>query len=209
MPKVPMDYSKCCIYKIEHIDDESLVYVGHTTNFDKRKTQHKINCYNDKQKPYNSKVYQMIRENGDWEMFKMIEVEKYPCNDRREAERRENEVIKEVRASMNTNNSFRTKEELKEYEKEYNKEYREANKLKLNEYKKEYKKNNKLKIQEYKKEYYELHKEKLQEINKDYYEANKLKLNAKVKCECGCEIGKPHLKRHQATTKHLDKMKNI
>jgi len=204
-----MDYSKCCIYKIEHIDDESLVYVGHTTNFDKRKTQHKINCYNDKQKPYNSKVYQMIRENGDWEMFKMIEVEKYPCNDRREAERRENEVIKEVRASMNTNNSFRTKEELKEYEKEYNKEYREANKLKLNEYKKEYKKNNKLKIQEYKKEYYELHKEKLQEINKDYYEANKLKLNAKVKCECGCEIGKPHLKRHQATTKHLDKMKNI
>ena len=110
---------------------------------------------------------------------------------------------------MNTNNSFRTKEELKEYEKEYNKEYREANKLKLNEYKKEYKKNNKLKIQEYKKEYYELHKEKLQEINKDYYEANKLKLNAKVKCECGCEIGKPHLKRHQATTKHLDKMKNI
>ena len=204
-----MNYSKCCIYKIEHIDDESLVYVGHTTNFDKRKTQHKINCYNDKQKPYNSKVYQMIRENGDWEMFKMIEVEKYPCNDRREAERRENEVIKEVRASMNTNNSFRTKEELKEYEKEYNKEYREANKLKLNEYKKEYKKNNKLKIQEYKKEYYELHKEKLQEINKDYYEANKLKLNAKVKCECGCEIGKPHLKRHQATTKHLDKMKNI
>jgi len=29
-----MDYSKCCIYKIEHNDNESLVYVGHTTNFD-------------------------------------------------------------------------------------------------------------------------------------------------------------------------------
>ena len=41
MPKLPMDYSKCCIYKIEHVDDESLVYVGHTTSFDKRKTKHK------------------------------------------------------------------------------------------------------------------------------------------------------------------------
>ena len=47
MPKVPMDYSKCCIYKIEHVDDESLVYVGHTTCFDKRKTKHKSSCCND------------------------------------------------------------------------------------------------------------------------------------------------------------------
>ena len=102
MPKTPMDYSKCCIYKIEHVDDDTLVYVGHTTNFDKRKTQHKINCKNDNNKHYNLKVYQMIRQNGGWEMFKMIEVEKYPCADRREAERRENEVMKELRASMNT-----------------------------------------------------------------------------------------------------------
>ena len=48
MPKLPMDYSKCCIYKIEHVDDESLVYVGHTTNFDERKTAHKSNCKNEK-----------------------------------------------------------------------------------------------------------------------------------------------------------------
>ena len=89
MPKVPMDYTKCCIYKIEHNDDESLVYVGHTTNFDKRKTQHKSNCKNDNGKHYNFKVYQMIRENGGWEKFLMLEVEKYPCADKREAERRE------------------------------------------------------------------------------------------------------------------------
>ena len=31
MPKIAMDYSKCCIYKIEHIENASLVYVGHTT----------------------------------------------------------------------------------------------------------------------------------------------------------------------------------
>ena len=59
---------------------------------------------------------------------------------------------------------------------------------------KEYKKNNKLKIQEHR---------------KDYYESNKKEINEKVKCECGCEIVKQNLNRHQATTKHLDKMKNI
>jgi len=178
MPKTPMDYSKCCIYKIEHVDDDTLVYVGHTTNFDKRKTAHKSSCYNDNDRHYNSKVYQMIRQNGGWEMFKMIEVEKYPCADKREAERRENEVIKELKASMNTNNSFIT-QEMSEYMKEYNTNYREV------------------------------HKDEIKEQVKDYYEANKQKINEKVKCECGCEIVKSKLKRHQATTKHLDKMKNI
>jgi len=129
MPKVPMDYSKCCIYKIEHIDNESLVYVGHTTCFNKRKTQHKINCYNDNQKPYNYKVYQMIRENGGWEKFLMLEVEKYPCADKREAERRENEVMKELKSSMNTNKSFIT-QEMSEYHKEYHTNYYELHKLK-------------------------------------------------------------------------------
>jgi len=189
-----MDYSKCCIYKIEHIDNESLVYVGHTTCFNKRKTAHKSGCYNENDTHYNYKVYQMIRENGGWDMFKMIEVQKYPCADRREAERRENEVIKELKSSMNMRKSFRTEEEISEYNKEYNKEYKKNNKEQVKEQVKEYQKNNKLKIQEHR---------------KDYYESNKQEINEKVKCECGCEIVKQNLNRHQATTKHLDKMKNI
>ena len=88
MPKTAMDYSKCCIYKIEHIENESLVYVGHTTNFVKRKGQHKNSCKNENGKAFNLKLYQMIRDNGGFDMFKMIEVEKYPCKDKREAERR-------------------------------------------------------------------------------------------------------------------------
>ena len=179
MPKTPMDYSKCCIYKIENNDDESLVYVGHTTNFDKRKTQHKINCYNDNQKPYNFKVYRMIRENGGWEKFLMLEVEKYPCADKREAERRENEVMKELKTSMNTNKSFRTQDEITEYHKEHNTNYRKV------------------------------HKDEITEHKKEYYESNKPKINEKVKCECGCDVMKRCLNRHQATKKHLDKMKNI
>jgi hypothetical protein len=57
----------------------------------------------------------MIRNNGGFEMFKMIEVEKYPCKDKREAERRENEVMKELKANLNSMTSFRTEEELTEY----------------------------------------------------------------------------------------------
>ena len=218
MPKTPIDYSKCSIYKIEHNDNESLVYVGHTTNFDKRKTQHKYYCKKDNHRHYNLKVYQMIRQNGDWEMFKMIEVQKYPCNDRREAERRENEAMKELKACMNMRNSFLTQDEKQEQAKEYNtnyyelhkeqvKEYQKNNKHKIQERMKDYRDNNKLKIQEYKKDYREANKPKIQEREKDYYEANKLKINEKVKCECGCEINKHNLKRHQKNNKHLDKMK--
>jgi hypothetical protein len=31
MPEISIDWSNCCIYKIEHIEDESFIYVGHTT----------------------------------------------------------------------------------------------------------------------------------------------------------------------------------
>ena len=72
MPKKAIDYSTCCIYKIEHIDNDILVYVGHTTNFTNRKYQHKSNCINETSKEYNHKVYHLIRENGGWEAFNMI-----------------------------------------------------------------------------------------------------------------------------------------
>jgi len=70
MPKTAMDYSKCCIYKIEHIDDESLVYVGHTTEFNKRKAHHKSRCNNENEKSFNCKLYQMIRNNGGLKCLK-------------------------------------------------------------------------------------------------------------------------------------------
>jgi hypothetical protein len=137
MPKTQMDYSKCCIYKREHIDDENLVYVGHTTNFNKRKTAHKTNCKSENNNKYNLKLYQMIRNNGGWDMFKMIEVAKYECNDKREALRREDEVMKELKANMNAIKSFLTEEERKEYNEEYMKEYQETNKEIIKENKRE------------------------------------------------------------------------
>ena len=205
MPKTPVDYSKCSIYKIEYIENKSLVYVGHTTNFNTRKGEHKSNCKNENGKAFNYKLYQMIRDNGGFDMFKMIEVEKYPCKDKREAERREDEIMKELKASMNTYKSFRTDEERKEYEKQYREdnketiqEYYETNKEKLQEYKKEYQENNKEKIQEYDKEYYETHKDMIRE-----------RINAKITCKCGSVIIRNSIKRHETTKKHINLMNPI
>jgi len=189
MPKKAIDYSNCCIYKIEHIDNHDLVYVGHTTNFTKRKYQHKSSCKNESSKEYNLKVYQMIRENGGWEAFKMIEVEKYACNDKREASRRENEIMEELKANMNKIKSFVTEEEILERMRQYaenNKDrykvYRENNKELYKERRKKYYENNKVIILEQQKENYLENKEQFKEKHKSYYEKNKehIKLKAKT-----------------------------
>ena len=70
----------------------------------------------------------MIRENDGFEMFKMIEVEKYPCNDRREPEKKEDELMKESKATMNKIKSFRTEEDKIPYKEEYNKKIKEQRK---------------------------------------------------------------------------------
>ena len=190
MPKVPIDYSKTIIYKIEHIENDNLVYVGHTTNWDKRKTAHKYICKNEKDKKHNLKLYQMIRENGNWELFKMIEVEKYSCKDKREAERRENEVMKKLKANMNSLRSFRTDEEKKKETKLYKNDYYNIHKDiiiekqkvynetridSLKSYKKEYNENNKEKLREQKKIWYEKNKERVKAQRKEYYHDKKLR----------------------------------
>ena len=99
----------------------------------------------------------MMRENGGFGMFEMIEVEKYPCNDRREAEKRENEVMKELKATMNKIRSFRTEKDKIQYMGEYY----EENKDKI----KQYREDNKDKIKQYRED----KKEKINEYNKEYY----------------------------------------
>ena len=56
----------------------------------------------------------MIRKNGGWDMFKMIEIEKFSCNDKREAETKEDEVMKELKANMNSQRASRTNQEYRD-----------------------------------------------------------------------------------------------
>ena len=117
----PTDYSKCEIYKIICNDPKvDFLYVGHTTNWTKRKSKHKECCSKETHKEYNTHKYQLMRENGGWENFKMIFIEKYPCESNREAEAREQELMDELRANMNTNRAFGLDvEQCKKYQKEY------------------------------------------------------------------------------------------
>ena len=188
MPKKSIDYSNCSIYKIEHIENESLIYVGHTTNFKQRKSTHKSSCNKETSKEYNFKLYQIIRDNGGWEMFLMIELEKHPCNDKREAAKRENELMKELKANMNKIKSFATNGERLErrrqyYEdnKEHYKEYKAQHIEQLKERSKAYYEKNKENILKNRKEDYNNNIEREKETRKKYYAKNKELLKQKAK----------------------------
>jgi predicted GIY-YIG superfamily endonuclease len=152
MPRHSIDYSKTIIYKIQHNDNEELLYVGHTTDFIKRKSKHKNNC-----KSYQLKVYQMIRGNGGWECFNMVMVEEYPCVNKLQACRREDEVMRELKATMNTNGAVLDKNKILEYQKKW----REENRDKLIEYTCQYRAENRYTLLEKKKIYYQANKEKI------------------------------------------------
>ena len=103
MPRKAIDYQKVIIYKLV-CDDLSIkdLYVGHTTDFTNRKRSHKACCLNSNTRDYNYKVYKMIRDNGGWDNWSMIAIEKYPCNDDLEARARERHWYEVLNASMNS-----------------------------------------------------------------------------------------------------------
>jgi hypothetical protein len=181
MPREPIDYSRTIIYKIVCKDlSKTDVYVGHTTDFKTRKNLHKSISNNEKDKRYNLKVYQYIRENEGWENFDMIEIEKYiECKDANEARKRERYWYEELNAKLNSICPQRTQkeynEENKEKKKEKNKEYREQNKEKIKELQKKWEEENKEKIKERKKKYFEENKDKIKEYKKKWREENKEK----------------------------------
>ena len=124
MPRKPTDYSRTVIYVIKCKDDNiTEEYIGSTTNFTKRKCQHKNACNNEKNKTYNELKYKFIRDNGGWDNWLMLEVLKYPCQDANEARMKEEEIRVERKAKLNSNKAFYagTKEE-------YDKQRYEANK---------------------------------------------------------------------------------
>jgi len=98
-----VDYSNTIIYKI-YCKDESIddVYVGHTTNFTKRKYQHKICCNKTNEQYFKLKIYKTIRDNGGWDNWDMIEIAKYNCNDATEARIKEQEHYELLKSTLNT-----------------------------------------------------------------------------------------------------------
>tara|TARA_R100000951_G_C2559174_1_gene155033 strand:- start:43 stop:654 length:612 start_codon:yes stop_codon:yes gene_type:complete len=198
MPKVPTDYSKTCIYKLVHKDDvdNENIYIGSTTDFRNRKHRHKYNCNSVKHKESEVKKYQYIRDNGGWDNWVMVEIEKYPCNDKREAETRERYWIEHYKSTLNdviptgTTDLDYKKTKCKKYYGKY-----------------------KDKILENRKTYYQEKSEEIKQRRKQYYKENSdiilQKEREKITCECGCLIRKSDISQHKKTAKHQKLMSEI
>lgn len=214
MPKVPLNYQNTVIYKIVCNDlNITDVYVGHTTNFTKRKYEHKSATNNENGTKYNLKIYKTIRDNGGWENWSMIEIEKYPCNDLQEATKKERYYYELLNAKLNTVNPSRNNQEYYEDNKdkirEYIQEYRQEKKDKIREYNQEYRQENKDKILEYHQEYRQDNKDKIREDAKKYraLHKDKLKINKSKPIFCDCcniSITASHIAGHRKTKKHLN-----
>ena len=202
MPRAAVDYSKTIIYKIV-CNDLSIKesYVGHTTDMTNRKWGHKSVCNNEKNKGHNLKIYKIIRENGGWDNWSMLLVEKFPCKDKFEACKREREVYEELEAKMNTRRPYRTHEERKEelkqnykkYIEEHKEDYKEYHKL----YNEQYRQEHKDILNEKGRKYYQDHKEERKQYEKKYREEKKEEMNEKIECEfCKKTLSKCSMYRH-------------
>jgi len=126
MPKQNVNYQNAVIYKIVPKDiNLKDCYVGSTTNFLKRKSLHKHNS-----KTVQRKIYNFIRINGGFnDNFEMIEIEKFPCENKIQLNKREKYYIDLLQANLNTNLDNRSYEEWKKDNPNYYKDYFQ-NKLK-------------------------------------------------------------------------------
>lgn len=100
MPKEDIDYSNTIIYKI-FCKDPSItdIYVGHTTNFTQRKYSHKLSCNSSINK---LKIYNIIRQNGGWNNWDMIEIAKYNCKDHTDARIKEQHHFDQLSCNLNS-----------------------------------------------------------------------------------------------------------
>ena len=93
MPKQPIKYDDTCFYKIvcKDLNIQDL-YIGHTTDFRRRKHSHKSRCNKETSEHYHYNVYKFIRSNGGWENFDMVLIERQKCEDRLELSKRNGNI---------------------------------------------------------------------------------------------------------------------
>ena len=83
-------YLKTVIYKLSCLDPSiTQVYVGSSTDIQKRLQRHKSCCNNPNGPKYNYKLYRFIRENQGWARWRLTILELLPCTTKVDASRRE------------------------------------------------------------------------------------------------------------------------
>jgi hypothetical protein len=191
MPKTAIDYSKTIIYKIV-CNDLTItdLYVGQTTDFIRRRYQHKGHHKNTK---LGAKIYQTIRDNGGWENWSMIQIEEYPCENGNEARARERYWFEQLQANLNLKCPNRSQEE-----------YVELNKDKIKERQKAYNEENRDERNRKKRIFYQKNIDKIKEhklLNKDKIKEQQ---SQPYNCECGSIVRICVKLRHFRSKKHQE-----
>ena len=223
---IMVNYTNSSIYKIccknPSITD---IYIGSTTNFTRRKQEHKRRTNGVYCEIY---IYQFIRENNGWYNWDMIEIEKYEATDKKHLETRERYWIETLKPTLNKVIPTRTHKEYYEKNKdtaiERSKKWYEEHKEQRVIDSKIYREKNETKIKQNKKEYYEKNKEQIsinskikwelkteeerKKKNNANYQKNKQnwKEYGKIKttCICGCEVRNDSKSNHKKSQKHLN-----
>jgi predicted GIY-YIG superfamily endonuclease len=91
------------IYKIYPKDDITMLYIGSTNNFSRRKSQHKKNITNKVSKKYKTPLYVFIRSLGGWDNFNCEIVIKKEFVSKEEMLETEKYYITELNAKLNIN----------------------------------------------------------------------------------------------------------
>ena len=133
------DYKQGKIYTVRCKTDDTLIYVGCTTqSLCERMAKHK---YDSTKRP-NICFYQYV---DDWDNWYIELFENFPCNSKEELNKREGEIIREI-GTVNKQIAGRTKKEYyednKDKMKQHYKEYQEKNKDMIAEKNKKYRQDN-------------------------------------------------------------------
>ena len=108
------------------INVQEQLYIGHTTNFKKRKADHRCNTYNENSPKYNFRIYQAIRENhGE---FGMIQLYKIPEEQISNTLKIEQSYIDFHNAELNSMRAYQSREDRLAYLRDYGHQYSKQNK---------------------------------------------------------------------------------
>lgn len=128
MPSKRINYEQTYFYKICCKDvGITDIYIGHTTNFNRRRNEHKSTCNNINSMNHNMWVYQFIRENGGYSNWDMILIETKCCENALDATKHERLLIETLHATLNKYMPSRSHEEV-------NQKYYMTNKETIKEY---------------------------------------------------------------------------
>ena len=188
------------IYKL-YVEDEKWFYMGCTTvkSIKKRLNQHKqrANLCPD------NKMYKILNDIG-WDKVKIILLEEYICNTKKELQRKENEYISKNMLDpclLNIQYSSLDIENISDKNKYQNCDKNKTQNITQTKYliqQQNYRNNNK----EQRKEYDKKHREE-----NIYYIKQRQKI--KIQCLCGSYSTKAHYLRHLKSKKHIRFLNNI